>query len=213
MNSLRPLAVAVTLVLAGPPAILAQASDAGVLVIRAGDRDVGTENFTVVADSGLRITSKTLFTTRPAVELTASMDQRSGPSIAFQLERRVGSEGAQVYAVQKRNRITIRRVGRGAEQASEVPGGPRTILLADSVFALYLQVVPYATEAGQSLTALFPQGARRVTLSAQRVPDGTSGTIVRLTGGIEGEIFLGNDEKVQRISLPALSLVAARRVN
>ncbi len=212
MNSLRPLAAAVSLLLAAPPALVAQASDASVLLIRAGEREVGSESFTVVADGGLRITSKAVYTVRPAVELTASVDRRSGPSVAFQLERLVGSEGAQVYAVQKRNRITIRRVGRGAEQATEIPGGPRTILLADSVFALYLQVIPYATESGQSLTGLFPHGTRRVTLSAQRVPNGTSGSIVRLTGGIEGEIVLGNDDTVQRISLPALGLVATRRV-
>jgi hypothetical protein len=192
----------------------AQATETGVFQVRSGVREIGTENFTVTADSGLRITSTTNYAgARPAIELTASLVRNDAGNAAFQLERKAGSGSGQVYAVQKRNRITVRRVGRDAEQASELPGGPRTVLLADSVFALYLQIVPLATETGQSLTALFPSGPRRVTLTAQRVANGSAGSLIRLTGGIEAEIELGNDDQVQRISLPALRLEAVRRSN
>jgi hypothetical protein len=192
----------------------AQATETGTFQVRAGTRDVGIENFTITADSGLRITTTTSYAgARPAVELTASLVRNDASSAAFQLERKAGTRSGQVYAVQKRNRITVRRVGRDAEQASELPGGPRTVLLADSVFALYLQIVPLATETGQSLTALFPSGPRRVTLTAQRVANGSAGALIRLSGGVEAEIELGNDDQVQRISLPALRLEAVRRSN
>ncbi len=35
---------------------------------------------------------------------------------------------------------------RGAEQASETPGGANLVILADSVFALYLQLLPLTAE-------------------------------------------------------------------
>jgi hypothetical protein len=190
----------------------AQGSDAGTFQIRAGEREVGVETFSIAADSGVRIRSKTTFAVgRPAIELTASLDHPKGSGLAFQLERKAGNSSGQVYAVQKRNRITVRRVDRGAEQASELPASPRLVMLADSVFALYLQIVPLATDQGQTINALFPHGTRRVAFSAQRVANGTSGALIRLTGGIEGEIELGNDDRVQRISIPALRLEAVRR--
>lgn len=208
------LSALVLLVAAAPAPAAAQVSDTGVFQIRLGDREVGTENFSVVADSGVRITSRTTYVgVRPPVELTASLDRPKASGMAFQLERKAGTSSGQVYAIQKRNRITVRRVDRGAEQASELPVEPRMVLLADSVFALYMQLVPLATETGQSVSALFPQGARRVAFTAQRLPRGDTGSVIRLTGGVEAEIELGNDGQVQRISLPALRLEAIRRAN
>lgn len=208
----RLLTLPLLLLLTTASGASAQGSDAGAFQIRAGEREVGVETFSIVSDSGTRISSKTTFATgRAAVELTASLDHPKASGLAFQLERKGGNASGQVYAVQKRNRITVRRVDKGAEQASELPAGPRLVMLADSVFALYLQLVPLATEAGQSVNALFPHGARRVAFSVQRVANGTSGALIRLTGGIEGEIELGNDERVQRISIPALRLEAVRR--
>jgi hypothetical protein len=210
---MKLLYCALALVSLVPGSSWAQGTDAGVFQIRSGTRDVGTENFSITADTGVRITSTTSYPgARPGIELTASLI-RTDAGAAFQLERKAGNASGQVYAVQKRNRITVRRVDRGAEQASELPGSPRTVMLADSVFSLYLQIVPLATESAQALNALFPQGARRVTLTVQRVSKGSSGALIRLTGGIEAEIELGNDDQVQRISLPALRLEAVRRAN
>jgi hypothetical protein len=211
MKSLLPLRLSLLLVL--PAQATAQVPDSGVFVLRSGDREVGTESFTVASDSGVRISSKTTFATRPAIELTASLVHPKGSGLAFQLERQAGKASGQVYAVQKRNRITVRRVDAGAEKASELPSSPRMVMLADSVFALYLQVVPLATEAGQAVEALFPQEARRVAFRAQRVATGTSGAVIRLSGGVEGELELGNHDQVQRISIPALRLEAVRRPN
>lgn len=210
MKRLSLMLIALSLAGATPGA--AQAAGSGVFLIRTGDREIGTESFTITADSGVRISSKTSYS-RPAMELTASLDHPKGSGLAFQLEYKVGKSSGQLFAVQKRNRITVRRVDAGAEKASELPAGPNLVLLADSVFALYLQIVPLATEAGQPINALFPQRARRIALTAQRVPRGTSGALIRLSGGIEGEIEVGNDDQVQRISFPALRLEAVRRPN
>ena len=198
-----------------PAPAIAQVADEGTLIIRSGGRDIGTERFRVsTGDAGLRITSRASFPgTRPPTELSASVD-RTGESggLAFQLDRRGGGGASQIYAVQKRNRLTIRRIARGGEQASETAGDESLVLLADSVFALYLQLVPLATEAGRTLTVVVPQDVRRLAVTAQRQrASQAGGTILRLSGGIEGEVALGNRGELLRISLPALGLEAVRK--
>lgn len=203
------------LLAAAPSSSVAQIADEGTLIIRSGGRDIGAETFRVATGAaGLRITARASFAgSRPPTELSASLERAAeGTELAFQLERRGGGGAGQIYAVQKRNRLTIRRVERGGEQASEVPGGEALALLADSVFALYLQFVPLATESGRALTAVFPQGVRRLPVTAQRQRSSQAGgTILRLSGGVEGEIALGNRGEVLRISLPALGLEAVRK--
>jgi hypothetical protein len=188
----------------------AQSLDRGTLVIHAGTREVGSETFRIVSDSaGVRVTARAVYGTRPTIELTASVDRGRDGELAFQLDRRAGSQSGQTYAVQKRNRITVRRVERGAEQASELPGGPGTVLLADSVFSLFYQLVAFAGD-GRPVTVLFPQGTRRLSLTLERVTAG-AGTLVRFRGGLEGEVELGNRGEVLRIQLPSLGLEAVRK--
>ncbi len=205
----------VVLLTTAPASSIAQVADEGTLTIRSGGRDIGTERFRVTTgDAGLRITARASFSgTRPPTELSASVE-RSGQTgeLAFQLDRRGGGGVSQIYAVQKRNRLTIRRIARGGEQASEISGDESLVLLADSIFALYLQLVPLATESGRELTTVIPQGVRRLAVTAQRRrPAPGGGTILRLSGGIEGEVALGNRGELLRISLPALGLEAVRK--
>ncbi len=209
-----PAAAALLLggLLAGP--VAAQAADEGTLLLRAGGREVGTERFRVVPlESGLRITSRvTLAGARPPTELTASSERSAAGALAFQLAYRGAGGGGEVYAVQQRNRLTIRHVERGAERASEAPGGPAVVLLADSVFAPFLQMTVLATEAGRPLTAVFPRTGRRLAVTIRRLPGAAGGgTRFELTGGLAGEIRLGDQGELTRITLPALGLEAVRR--
>jgi len=207
--SRRAGAALLSLVLAAPAA--GQSTDRGTLVIHAGTRDVGSESFGVIPDStGVQFTARTVFGTRPATELTATLDRHRDGQLSFQLERRAGTGSSKLYAVQKRNRITVRRVDRGAEQASELSGGPNVVLLADSVFSLYLQIAALATEDGRPVAAIFPQGTRRLSLTAQRSAE-RNGTVVRFRGELEGEIHLGHQGELLRILLPALGLEAVRK--
>jgi hypothetical protein len=192
------------------PPLSAQTEDRGTLVIRAGSREVGSETFRIVSDSAsVRVSARAVYGTRGAIELTASLDRGRDGELAFQLDRRAGAQSAQVYAVQKRNRITVRRVERGAEQASELPGGPGTVLLADSVFSLLYQLAAVAAD-GRPVAVLYPEGTRRMSLTLERVRGG-AGVLVRFRGGFEGEMQLGNHGEVQRIQLPSLGLEAVRR--
>lgn len=188
----------------------AQYADQGTLLIRAGGREVGVETFKITMDTlSIRITGRSTFGTRASADVTVTVGLGKDGELGFQLDRRTAPQGTQIYAVQKRNRITVRRVERGTEQASEVPGGPRTAFLADSVFSAFYQLVPLAEQSGP-VNVLFPLGTRRLTLNLERVPAG-SGTIVRFRGGLEGEIELGNRGQVLRIQLPSLGLEAVRK--
>jgi hypothetical protein len=193
--------------------LAAQSEDRGTLLIRAGTREVGSESFRIVTDSaGVRVSARAVYGTRgtrTATELTATLDRGHEGELAFQLDRRAGTQGVQVYAVQKRNRITVRRVERGAEQASELPGSPTIVLLADSVFSLFYQIVPLAAD-NRPVSVLFPQGTRRLALTLERVASGGR-TLIRFRGGLEGELELGNRGEVLRIQLPSLGLEAVRK--
>jgi hypothetical protein len=198
--------------LAGPAE--AQVADRGILVIRAGGREIGLEAFQVTpSPTGMRIITRASYLSpRPGVELNASLDRTGDSEGAFQLGRKAGVASAEVYAVLKRSRLTIRRVERGAEQASESPGGAGLVLLSDSVFALYLQLAPLATEAGSNLTAVFPQSVRRVSFTAQKLPSTEpGGTLIRFSGGLDGLLELGSRGELVRLSLPGSGLEATRK--
>lgn len=197
-----------TLLLAAVP-LSGQVADQGTLLIRSAGREVGTETFRITADSvSLRVTARAVYGTRGA-DLAATIDRGREGELGFQLERRGGPRASQIYAVQKRNRITVRRVERGAEEASELPGGVRTALLADSVFSIFYQLLPLAADDGP-INVVFPQGIRRLSLTLERVTSG-AGTLVRFRGGLEGVIEVGNRGQLLRIQLPSLGLEAVRK--
>lgn len=189
-----------------------QEADAGSFLIRQGGRDVGSETFRISPDgAGTKITSRTTYSAAaPVTVLDVSVVRQAG-EVAFQLDRRRGSAGSQVYAAQRRNRVTIRRVDRGAEQASELPGAPGLILLADSTFGPLLQLIPLATTEPRTISALFPESGRRVAFRLVRGPaPGNQGVLIRLSGELEADILLGIRDEILRISLPALGLEAHR---
>ncbi len=190
----------------------AQTTDAGTLLVRISDREVATESFSVTTTAnGIKISSHAIFSgRRPVPEFIANLDRVSDEDFAFQLEARGPAGGGQTYAVQKRNRLTVRRVARGAEQATELPGGASVIVLADSMFSPYMQVAALATESGRALTAVMLPAARRVAFTARRSPS-ADGSTIRLTGGVEAEIHLGNRGELLRISLPGSGIEAVRR--
>lgn len=201
--------VAAFLLWAGPSGVAAQSLDQGTLLLRAGVREIGAESFRIVADSGsLRITARTTYGAR-AAEFATTLERTRGAEAAFQLDYRGGVRDGQLYAVQKRNRITVRRVEKGVEQASELPGTPRTALMADSVFSILYQLAWLAPQSGPVMV-LYPQGNRRLSLTVERSTS-AQGTLIRFKDGLDGEIELGNRGQVLRIHLPSLGLEAVRK--
>lgn len=208
--SLPALLLGAALVGSHPPPLEAQV-DEGTLVIYAGARRVGAEQFQAGPDGGgTKLTSKVSYLRAPQLSLELSVVYHDRES-AFQSDRRCGGSPRQVYAVQQRNRVTIRRIDAGGEQASELPGSPDLVLLADSAFSPYLRLIPLAAGGPRTLKGLFPESGRRVSFQVERRAAASgSGIQIRLLGDLEGEILLGADDEVLRISLPALGLEARR---
>ena len=192
--------------------VAAQTTDAGTLMLRIGDREVATESFSVTTTAdGIKLNSHVVFSgRRPVPEFIVNLDRVSDEDFAFQLETRGPGGGGQTYAVQKRSRLTVRRVARGTEQATELPGGAAVIVLADSILSPYMQAAALATEAGRALTAVMVPDVRRLAFTARRSTS-ADGSTIRLTGGVEAEIQLGNRGELLRIFLPSPGIEAVRQ--
>jgi hypothetical protein len=189
----------------------AQVADRGVLIIRQGQQEIGAERFATGGRApGDSISANASYPAlRPVTELSLNL-VRGPKTTGWQLARFGPGGSAQIFAVLSRSRLILRVVERGAERASEMPGSPATVLLADSLFAPYLQIVPLAGDTPRSLSAVFPQSGSRVSFTATRVTDST-GTRIRLEGGLQGIIELGDKGELLRISLPAKALEASRK--
>lgn len=193
--------------------IAAQSADEGTLVIQSGAREIGGESFRVTtSDSTIRITAHTVYPgTRPPREFTITLERSLAGGLAYQRAYQGPAGSGEVYAVLQRNRLTVRRVEKGKEQAREVPGSAALVLLADSAFAPLLQLAAMATETPTTVPAFVPGTGRRLTVTVQRGALPGGGTVVTLTGDLAGEIRLGDRGDLQRISLPSLGLDAVRR--
>lgn len=193
--------------LAGPPETLGAQARRGAFVITHDGRTVGAEHYDSRPDGDrVRTTSTVSYLVTPLLGL--ELDLAYGPTEqAFQVERRQGSASAKVYAVQQRGRVTVRQVAPGGEKASEFPGDPDLVLLADSAFAPLLRLIPLAAGGPRPVKALYPASGRRVTIRLER-QTGPGGTLILMRGGLTGEIALGPEGRVRRITLPDLGLEA-----
>ena len=199
-------------------------NDQGVLIISRAGQEIGRESFRrvvnkadpSVVDSFISIAR--FPATKPGLELSAVWG-RSGPdAFTLLLDRRGKTEAtSQILVAGGRNRITVRVVGRGGESANEFPGGPGVVIMEDSLFAPYLQIVALAGEKATPMTALFPRSGRRLAFQAERVsgsttnpPDPAAIQQIRLTGDLIGEIQLDPGGRLIRIVRPDLGVEASR---
>ena len=186
---------------------LAAQGERGTFVILSGGRAVGTERWEVQPDGGAtRATSTVSYLLTPLLALEVNAVYGATDQ-ALQVTRRQGDASAQTFAVQQRNRVTVRRVAPAGEKASEFPGGPDVVLLADSAFAPLLRLVPLAGATPRTVKLLYPESGRRGQVRLDRQA-GPGSTLIRLSGALEGEIEVGRGGEVLRISLPALGLEA-----
>jgi hypothetical protein len=195
-----------------PHALEAQAPDQAVMTIRIGGAEVGIEKFSVIPMAGgTRIVSDVTFTaSRPPLEFSLSLERSSPTDFAFQF-RRSASPSAQFFAILGKERLTLRRIEVGTEEASESRGTPDLVPLADSMVAPLLQLVPAEGEPERSLTAIYPQGGRRVRIVATRSAGGDGGARITLSGGLDGVLELAPDGTLLRAALPGLKLEAERQ--
>ena len=117
-------------------------------------------------------------------------------------------------------RFVVRLLGRRTERAREFPAVPPTVIVDDSVFALYLPVAWQGRERPVTVTAIVPRSGRREVLAVQDL--GVESTTlnrspaslrhVTVTGGENGlvHLWLGGDGRLARVEIPSRRLVAER---
>ncbi|HEX9166392.1 MAG TPA: hypothetical protein VF862_10825, partial [Gemmatimonadales bacterium] len=173
--------------------------------------EAGFEKFSVIPIAGgTRIVSDVTFTaSRPPLEFSLSLERSSPADFAFQF-RRSASPSAQFFAILRKDRLTLRRIEVGTEEANESRGTPDLVPLADSMVAPLLQLIPAEGEPERTLTAVYPQGGRRVRIVATR-SGGGGGSRITLSGGLEGVLELAPDGTLLRVALPGFKLEAERQ--
>lgn len=127
--------------------------DQGVLRVVVGGAEIAREEFTVTVGSavaggaGLRITATAFYPPR-RTKITISPLVELGPDSMPRLVQFEATNGddERILAQIGPRRLTIRRISSRGESAHEYPGAPRTMIVDDSVFALY--AVPPGTASG-----------------------------------------------------------------
>ncbi len=189
----------------------AQVLDQGTLSIRHHGQEVAREEFVLRQgrgrgdEPGTTITSTARYRSGDSVRTFVAVLQRTeaGTVAAFQYDIPAPSPTRRILAATDGGRLTVRSLGEGMESARQWPVQASTVLLADSVFALYAAVAEMASPDGTSLTAVFPRTGARIGFTATRVPDGRAGgSAVRLSGGLSGRVTLNAAGHLEQLELP-----------
>jgi hypothetical protein len=198
-----PRSLLIPLLLLGISAtsLLGQGGDRGTFSIKRNGRETGHEEFEIRPGKPGRPVGDSLLS---AARYPESRPQTVLEAVSMQLIATVG-----------RGRVTIRTVGQGAESARELAGGSPVVMLDDSLYALYLPLARYATEQGRTVVAVFPRASRRVQITATRTAlsgpgDTGATTVVDLTGGVTGSLYLDAKGRLLEVDFPTLGVEVTR---
>src|SRR5438552_16863374 len=143
--------------------------DEGVLVVRVDSLEVAREAFRVShgrlsrGEAGWTLATTIRYDrARPVIVLAPILEVNSDTMPAtLQYVVADPRQPSRMLGELCRGRFTVRLVARATERAREFPFGPRTAVLDDSVFALYVFVGWRAASEPSALTAIYPRGLRR----------------------------------------------------
>jgi len=203
-------------------AVAAQSGDQAALSIKVEGREIGHENFVIRPARPGRPVGDSLISvarypeTKPELIIQGVLQQStSGDPLTFSLDYQDRRRPETVLASVSPNRITLRRVARGAESARELPGGDPVVLLDDSLFATFLPLAHLAGETPRQVTAVFPRTARRAMLSITQAAlatgraDGAM-SVIDITGDLVGRLYLDPAGRFVRLEIPARQLEVSR---
>ncbi len=202
--------------------LLGQGGDRGTFSIKRNGREIGHEEFEIRPGKAGRSVGDSLLSaarypeSRPQAIFQAVLQTNpEGDPLTLTLDVSRRQQSIQLLASIGRGRVTIRTVGQGAESARELPGGSPIVMLDDSLYALYLPLARYATEKGQNVVAVFPRASRRIQITATRTaltPAGDTGatTVIDLTGGVTGSLFLDAKGRLLEVDFPAAGVEVTR---
>lgn len=212
---------------AGPPGT---PIDEGIFVVREDTVEVARESFRLAHGRLSRgETGWTLATTirydraRPVVVLAPILEVTADTMPAtLQYDVADPRQPSRILGELGRGRFTVRFVARTTERAREFATGQRTVVLDDSVFALYLFAGWRASSAATELTAIAPRALRREIVQVTDL--GTASTTlnrdpatlrhVTVAGGPNALVHLWFDTagRLMKVEIPSRRLSAERTV-
>ena len=203
--------------------VLAQSGDQAALSIKVSGREIGQENFLIRPARPGRPVGDSLISvarypeTRPQATLQGVLQlSTTGEPLTLSLDYQNLHQPETILASVSRNRVTLRRVARGAESARELQGGDPVVLLDDSLFATFLPLARLAGDRPRTVTAIFPRTAQRAILSLTRTavgstrPDGAV-TIIEIDGDRSGRLYLDAAGRFVRLEIPSRHLEVSRQ--
>jgi hypothetical protein len=219
---------ALAVLLAQLPSGVQGVVDQGVLVIRADTIEVGRETFRLVTQrlaagtTGWLLDASARWTGGGRVVVYAPVLEigQDSSTQALSFDVRGGLAPQRITGQPGRDRFTLRYLSVGVERARELPADSQTVIVDDSVFAPFLLVAWRARTAAQTMTAVYPRTATRVTLQARDL--GSEATTLNrdpatlrhiiVTGGRDGPVhlWLGSKDRLMKIEVPDRKLVVER---
>lgn len=209
-------------------AVLQAPIDQGTLVIRQDSVDVAHEGFRLTAGrlnagaAGWSLAATVRYDrVRPVLSLAPilEVDADSQP-LTLQYDVADPREPLRILGQLGRGRLTVRIITRSVERAREFPANGNTVVLDDSVYALYVIAAWRAGAAPTVINAIFPRALRREALTVtdlglaavtvNHVP--LSLRHVAVTGGVNAVVDLWLDAAghLQRIDIPSRHIVVER---
>src|SRR6266446_7766245 len=202
--------------------------DEGVFVVRVDSLEVAREAFRVShgrlsrGEAGWTLATTIRYDRARPVIVLAPILEVNGDTLPATLQYDVADprQPSRVLGELGRGRFTVRLVARATERAREFPTGPRTAVLDDSVFALYVFAAWRATSEPGALTVIFPRGLRREVLQIRDL--GVAATTLNrdparlrhITLGAEGQetvsLWLDDNGRLMKVEIPSRHLTAER---
>ncbi len=205
--------------------------DEGTFIVREDTAEIARETFRLSAarpSGGAGAAGWILASTvhydrsRPAMVLAPILEV-GADSLPLSLQYDVADprRPARILGQLSRGRFTVRLLGRTTERAREFPAGAETVVLDDSVYALYTFAAWRARPGGAGLSAIFPRAGRRETLTARDLGvqpttlnrDPVSLRHVTVSGGANGlvHLWLDAEERLLKVEVPSRRLTVERQ--
>lgn len=207
---------------AGAPA------DEAVFLVRVDTLEVARESFRINlgrltgGDSGWSLATTIRYDReRPVVVLSPILEvNRDTMPVTLQYDVADPRQPSRILGQLGRGRFTVRSVAKAAERAREFPTGARTVVLDDSVFALYVFAGWIASSGSTELTVILPRSLKREVVHLQdqgitqttlnRDPARLRHIRVTREGGELVELWLDTAGRLMKVEIPSQRLSAER---
>src|SRR5437660_1253012 len=149
--------------------------DEGVLVVHVDTVEVARESFRLKhgrlsrGDAGWTLATTIRYDRARPVVVLAPILEVSADTMPATLQYDVADprQPSRILGELGRGRFTVRYVARATERAREFPTAPHTVVLDDSVFALYVFAGWSAAAQPVSMTAIVPRALRRDAIQVE----------------------------------------------